>query len=127
MSGVEKDNQVRLFEFTASERVVLFVLMILLGGSAIYRIGRHYHKEELAITHGISEENKIDINSADALELQLLSNIGPVLSKRIVKHRAVNGSFSSISKLKDISGINGTLLDVIRPLIYASQKEDTNE
>ena len=127
MSVEQKDGQVRLFEFTASERVVLFVLMILLGGSAIYRIGTHYHKEELAITHGISEECKIDINSADALELQLLPNIGPVLSKRIVKYRDVNGSFSSISKLKDISGINGTLLDVIRPLIYASQKEETNE
>jgi competence protein ComEA len=56
----------------------------------------------------------IDINVADAAELEELSGIGEVLAQAIVDYRTENGPFSSIEELEDVSGIGPATLEEIR-------------
>lgn len=47
----------------------------------------------------------IDINTADASELEQLKGIGPVKAKAIVDFRNTNGPFASVDDLARVSGI----------------------
>jgi competence protein ComEA len=56
----------------------------------------------------------ININSADATELEELSGIGEVLAAAIVSYRDEHGPFASIEDLMDVSGIGPATLEEIR-------------
>ena len=48
---------------------------------------------------------KVDINTADSLELCSLYGIGPILSERIVKYREKLGGFVSLDQVNEVYGI----------------------
>ncbi|OON97186.1 MAG: hypothetical protein ATN32_05805 [Candidatus Epulonipiscium fishelsonii] len=50
-------------------------------------------------------ENKININSADVIQLSTLPNIGEVKAQAILNYRKEHGNFSSLEQLKEVSGI----------------------
>jgi competence protein ComEA len=52
-----------------------------------------------------SPSGKVNINTADASELQQLSGIGPATAEAIVKDREANGPFASVEDLQRVSGI----------------------
>lgn len=56
----------------------------------------------------------IDLNAADAAELETLPRVGPALAQRIVEWRQRNGRFSSVDQLLDVSGIGQKTLDGFR-------------
>lgn len=56
----------------------------------------------------------IDLNTADAAELETLPRVGPALAQRIVEWRQRNGRFSSVDQLLDVSGIGQKTLDGFR-------------
>ncbi len=58
-------------------------------------------------------ENRIDINSATAEQLQTLPGIGPTLAQRIIDYRNTNGSFSAVGDLLNVSGIGQGKLEAI--------------
>ena len=60
---------------------------------------------------------KINLNSADTSELELLPGIGPVLAQRIVDYRLQTGPFKSIDELQDVPGIGDKLFDQMRDLV----------
>jgi competence protein ComEA len=60
---------------------------------------------------------KINVNTADAAELEELPGIGEVLSQAIVDYRAENGPFSSVDELEDVSGIGPSILEDVRGLV----------
>jgi competence protein ComEA len=60
---------------------------------------------------------KINVNTADAAELEELPGIGEVLSQAIVDYRAENGPFSSVDELEDVSGIGPAILEDVRDLV----------
>jgi competence protein ComEA len=66
---------------------------------------------------GSGAAGKIDVNTADATELQELPGIGEVLSQAIVDYRTKNGPFTSVDELEDVSGIGPTTLADIRDLV----------
>jgi competence protein ComEA len=59
----------------------------------------------------------INVNTADALTLEDLPGIGPVLSQTIVQHRTEHGPFTSVDQLEDVSGIGPATLEKLRPLV----------
>jgi len=61
---------------------------------------------------------KVDINSADAEELdQVLVNVGPSKAKAIVEHREANGPFKSAEDLAQVKGIGLSTVERNRDLI----------
>jgi competence protein ComEA len=56
----------------------------------------------------------IDVNAADATELQRLPGIGPTLATRIVSYRSVE-AFRSPDDLRRVKGIGPKTLEAIRP------------
>jgi competence protein ComEA len=63
----------------------------------------------------------LDLNRADAAELDALPGIGPVLAARIVDHRARHGRFRRVDELLAVPGIGPKLLARLRPLVAAPE------
>lgn len=61
----------------------------------------------------------LDLNRADARDLDALPGIGPVLAARIVEHRLRHGAFHSIDELRAVRGVGPRLLERLRPLVRA--------
>lgn len=61
----------------------------------------------------------IDLNSADAAELEELPRIGPSLAQRIVEWRAAHGRFRAVDDLTDVPGIGEKTLDGLREMARA--------
>lgn len=59
----------------------------------------------------------LNINTADAAELELLPGIGPVIAARIVEYREANGPFTSIEAIQNVSGIGPAKFEGIREWI----------
>jgi competence protein ComEA len=60
---------------------------------------------------GAAEPGLLDLNAADAADLEELPGIGPVLAERILRWRTDNGGFRAIAQLQEVPGIG--------PAIYA--------
>jgi competence protein ComEA len=59
----------------------------------------------------------IDLNTADASELETLPGVGATLAERIVSFRELTGSFGSADDLLDVAGITQSKLDKIEPYV----------
>ncbi len=68
-----------------------------------------------------SDWEKVDINRADAQQLQKLEGIGPVLAQRIVDWRSANGGFSTIEDLLQVEGIGPATLEGMRDFIIIGE------
>lgn len=53
----------------------------------------------------VYSDGKININTADAVELQELDGVGPATADKIIEYREQNGRFSSAEDIKNVSGI----------------------
>ena len=56
----------------------------------------------------------INLNTADAAELEELPGVGPAIAQRILEHREKNGPFTSVDGLLEVSGIGPATLEEIR-------------
>jgi len=74
-------------------------------------------ESEYYFSSSVSNNAKININTADANMLQTLPGIGPVLSGRIIEYRNKNGLFGVIDDIKDVSGIAEKKYEGIKDLI----------
>lgn len=50
-------------------------------------------------------DGKININTADSLQLQELNGVGPATAEKIMDYREENGRFQAIEDIKNVSGI----------------------
>jgi len=64
-----------------------------------------------------NQNNLININTADAQELQKLSGVGPAIADRIITYRNNNGSYKTIDDLKKVSGIGAKTFDKFKDKI----------
>ncbi|MGN0479313.1 MAG: ComEA family DNA-binding protein [Hominenteromicrobium sp.] len=66
-----------------------------------------------------TETDRININTASAEDLMELPGIGTVLAARILAYREENGAFHDIGELQEVEGIGSTLLEKLKPYIFA--------
>jgi competence protein ComEA len=59
----------------------------------------------------------VDLNTASVAELDALPGVGPVLAQRIVDWRTAHGGFTSVSQLRQISGIGDSKFADLQPLV----------
>jgi competence protein ComEA len=57
----------------------------------------------------------VDLNTADAEELDELPGVGPSTAEAIMEHRRINGSFDTVEELEEVPGINPVTLEKIKP------------
>ena len=60
---------------------------------------------------------KVDLNKADATELQTLPGIGPAKAAAIIEYRDKSGKFKAIEDLKNISGIGEKTFEKLKDQI----------
>jgi len=70
---------------------------------------------------------RVDVNTADLAELDLLPGIGPALRQRIIDSRTADGPFESIDDLQRVSGIGPRTVEKLRPLTIVSQPDPDPE
>jgi competence protein ComEA len=59
----------------------------------------------------------VDLNTADAAQLEALPGIGPSTAQAIIAHRGSNGPFRSVDELLDVRGIGEAKLAALRDLV----------
>ncbi|MFZ4574584.1 MAG: ComEA family DNA-binding protein [Phycisphaerales bacterium] len=60
---------------------------------------------------------KVNINAANAAELELLPEVGPKLASEIVKYRETHGGFKSVLELDNVKGVGEKTLAKLAPLV----------
>lgn len=70
-----------------------------------------------SISGGSSEGGKVNINKAEASELETLPGIGPSKSQAIIEYRNTNGKFNSIEDIRSISGIGEKTFEKLKDKI----------
>ena len=68
------------------------------------------------------KQQKININTATAAQLETLPGIGPVLAQRILAYRNANGPFTAVAQLTFVEGIGEKRLMEIMNLITVEQE-----
>lgn len=63
------------------------------------------------------EEERININIAQAKDLERLPGVGAKRAQEIVDYREKYGGFQSVEELRHISGIGETTMDHLRPYV----------
>jgi len=69
---------------------------------------------------GAPSSELINLNSADEAALDTLPGVGPVMAQNILAWREINGSFTSIEQLQEITGIGPSRYAQIAPLVTVS-------
>ena len=59
-------------------------------------------------------QGQVNINTADAGELERLPGIGPALAQRIVDYRREHGRFGAVEDLTDVPGIGPAKLRALK-------------
>ncbi len=63
---------------------------------------------------------RVELNSADSLDLWALRGIGKSYARRIISYRKLLGGYHSISQLQEVYGMSDTLFQAIRPYLVLS-------
>ena len=66
---------------------------------------------------------RININTANQVELERLPGIGPVLAQRILTYRAEHGLFTSIQQLDEVPGIGPATFSQIKNLVIVAGEQ----
>lgn len=66
---------------------------------------------------GQTDNGKVNINTADATQLETIPGIGPSKSAAIIDYRETNGPFKTIDDIKSISGIGEKTFEKLKEKI----------
>lgn len=66
---------------------------------------------------------QVNINTASAEELTVLSGVGDVIAERIVAYRDAHGAFTALEELLEVEGIGESKLEAMREQIILEDEE----
>ena len=105
-----------------SQLVVCALVIALLLGGAYYSSRASESVPKTVYSTSLDEAKKeaqtplvVDINSADAKELDELPGVGPSTAENIIEHRRRNGSFKKLEDLEEVKGIGPKTVEKIKP------------
>jgi competence protein ComEA len=81
----------------------------------------------LVVTAEAAQSGVVNINTADATQLQLLPRVGPALAQRIIEFRESHGPFESIDELVAVKGIGETSLGNLSPYVTTEGATTIND
>lgn len=81
----------------------------------------------LAAAADAAPVGKINLNTAESAELQLLPRVGPALAERIIEFRKKNGSFKSTEELMLVRGIGEKTFAQMKPYLSIKDKTTLSE
>lgn len=64
--------------------------------------------------YSLYSDDRININTADSEELQMLDGVGPATAQKIIDYREANGSFKKIEDIKNVSGIGDKTFEKLK-------------
>lgn len=62
----------------------------------------------------------VDLNRADAAQLESIKGIGPALAERIIAFRKERGGFKSVDELREVKGIGAVKFEKIKNQVKLS-------
>ena len=96
------------------------IFLLMLGQTILGRRGAGEIELQRAPQHQF--DYRVDINSANAVELMHLPGIGPALAERIVNDREVNGPFGSPTDLQRVKGIGPKVVQRLEPYLSSPRQ-----
>lgn len=94
------------------------ILSCLLAGIVGFRILLSYKPQEITFSKSnTTYQYSVNINTADALHLQMIPGIGEVTAANIIEYREKNGNISNLTDLDKVRGIGPATLEKIEPFI----------
>ncbi len=99
----------------APQVIVSVLVLIVLVGGAFYASRVSERAPQVVYSFALEDVEeqaqdplKVNINTADAEELQDLPEVGPATAETIVEHRRTNGSFRTVDELASIRNCKNT-------------------
>lgn len=115
---------------TKTEKILLLITALFLcvvlaefSGTRPDDVSGGYTVETERTTTWEMEVHRVNINTADAQELQTLHGIGEVLAQRIIERRESVGPYRSVEELLEVSGIGPTKLEGLRRQVVIEEEE----
>lgn len=113
-----------MFELTAYERKIIFlVVFLIIAGSVIRFYNLHQKAADICSDgisggmNGISLPDIVNINSASQNELEKIPGIGVQIAGEIIEHRSKIGGFQTFEDLEKIKGIGRKKIEIIKRYI----------
>lgn len=101
--------------------VSVFVVLVLAGG-AYYSSRVSESVPRVVYSTSLKEAEAeaqtpllVNINTADAKELDELPGVGPSTAEKIVEHRRHKGAFRTVDELEEVPGIGPKTLEKMKP------------
>jgi len=102
-----------LFVLAVGVGIVVFGVALASVSGRIWGHGRVSFSEEPDV---VPQPARLDINTAQQYELEVLEGIGPKTAQAIVRYRNEHGPFASLEELTRVPGIGPKTVETIRPL-----------
>jgi competence protein ComEA len=103
-------------KITSEEKIILISIIVAAAAGILINIFFSYNNR-LQVKDYASTPLLVNINTADAGELDKLPGIGKIIAERIVSVRDSQGTYVSVDDLKKVKGITPKKLDKLRKYV----------
>jgi competence protein ComEA len=101
---------------------VSVLVVVVLAGGALYAARLSERAPQVVYSASLEEVEaeardslQVNINTADAQQLEELPEVGPATAESIIEYRRTNGLFRSVDELEEIPGIGPATIEKIKP------------
>ena len=104
-------------------RSVIGIAIVLFAAAGRPAIAGSVQSRDQATAAAPQPQPLINLNTANAAELEKLPGVGPAMAARILEYRQKNGSFKKIEELMNVKGIGEKTFLKLKPLITVTTQK----